>query len=206
MMQTNETRSIAEDLTLCTVESIGVFCGSSEGAADQCRDAVHALGEELAVRRIRLICGGGRDGLVGALVDAVTANGGEAVGVMPTEFIEKEQPHSRLLELHVVSKMEDRKLLIGQLSRALIMLPGGIGTMDEFFHTYATTKLGLSHKPFGILNVANYFDFLIKFLENMVEMGFMKPKHKAMCTIECSPKTMLDKIQYLLSCDSNEKI
>jgi uncharacterized protein (TIGR00730 family) len=175
--------------------AIGVFCGSSFGNEPGYKRAAVALGEELATRGISLVCGGGVGGLMGVLIDASISNGGRVVGVMPEDFVSNERPSARLSELHIVHSIDERKAVIERLSDALIAMPGGIGTVDEFFCAFALVKLGLVQKPIGLLNVCGYYDLLNKFFEKMVDCQFIKNKHKEILISESSPRALLDRLK-----------
>jgi len=143
------------------VTSICVFCGSSPGARPEYRDAARALGALLASRGIRLIYGGGHVGLMGLLADAVLDKGGDVVGVITDGLQAREIGHAGLRDLRVVATMHERKALMASLADAFVALPGGAGTLDEFFEAWTWTQLGIHRKPVGILNVAGYFDALL---------------------------------------------
>ena len=124
------------------------------------------LGRELAARNIGLVYGGARVGLMGAVADAVLAAGGTVTGVIPRALAEKEVAHSGLTDLRVVASMHERKALMADLSDGFIALPGGWGTLDEFFEILTWAQLGIHQKPCGLLNVHGYFDGLLSFLEH----------------------------------------
>src|SRR5262249_19565137 len=147
------------------MKSIGVFCGSSFGAKPEYTAAAREVGALLARRGIALVYGGGKVGLMGVVADAALAEGGRVIGVIPQLLMKKEVAHAGLTELRVVASMTERKLLMGELSDAFIALPGGIGTLDEFFEVWTWTQLGLQTKACGLLNVDGFFDPLIEFLD-----------------------------------------
>jgi uncharacterized protein (TIGR00730 family) len=161
------------------MKALCVFCGSSSGIKPDYSAIAQQLGGELARRRIRLIYGGGRVGLMGALADAALQAGGEVIGVIPQMLLDKEVGHAGLSELRVVETMSQRKWVMGELSDAFLALPGGIGTMDELFEAWTWTQLDIHHKPCGLLNFQGYYDPLIAFLDRAVEEGFLRPRHRA---------------------------
>src|SRR5262249_38923119 len=130
-------------------------------------------GELIARRGLTLVYGGGRVGLMGALADAALAAGGKVVGVIPQVLLDKGVGHPGLTQLHVVSTLSERKLLMSDLADAFLALPGGIGTMDELFEAWTWTQLNLQSKPCGLLNFNGYYDPLLAFIERAVAEGFL---------------------------------
>ena len=160
------------------MQAVCVFCGSSPGKRPDYLKLARETGAELASRRLTLVYGGGRVGLMGALADAVLAAGGSVIGVIPQMLLDKEVGHTGLTELHVVRTMTERKLLMGELSDGFIALPGGIGTMDELFEVWTWTQLALHRKPCALYNYDGYYDALIAFLDHAVEQGFLRPQDR----------------------------
>jgi uncharacterized protein (TIGR00730 family) len=168
---------------VAALSSICVFCGSSAGADPAYLDAAREVGAGLARRGIRVVYGGARVGLMGAVADAARAEGGEVVGVMPSRMIEREIAHAGIDDLRVVGSMHERKALMTELADAFVTLPGGIGTLDELFEAFTWAYLGLHRKPLGLLDVAGYFGPLTAFLEHAVEQGFLRPETHAMLAV-----------------------
>jgi uncharacterized protein (TIGR00730 family) len=163
--------------------SVCVFCGSSPGVDHAFAAAAEEVGRLLATQGRRLVYGGGRIGLMGTVADAALAHGGEVIGVIPRALAEKEVAHSGLSELRVVASMHERKAAMAELADGFIALPGGIGTLEEFFEVWTWGQLGLHHKPFGLLNVAGFFDPLLAFLDRLTDQRFLRPEHRGMlCT------------------------
>jgi hypothetical protein len=163
--------------------SVCVFCGSSPGVDPGFVAAAEEVGRLLATQGRRLVYGGGRIGLMGAVADAALAHGGEVIGVIPRALVEKEVAHAGLTELRVVASMHDRKAAMADLADGFLALPGGIGTLEEFFEIWTWGQLGLHHKPFGLLNVAGFFDPLLAFLDQLTEQRFVRAEHRGMlCT------------------------
>jgi uncharacterized protein (TIGR00730 family) len=160
-----------------------VFCGSSSGAAAEYTRAAAEAGEALVRRGLGLVYGGGHVGLMGVVADAVLRVGGSAIGVITQSLVDKEVAHTGLSELHVVRTMHERKALMASLADAFLVLPGGIGTLEEFFEVWTWGQLGDHHKPCGLVNVAGYFDRLIGFLDHSVSEQFLKPKHRGMLIV-----------------------
>jgi uncharacterized protein (TIGR00730 family) len=153
---------------------ICVFCGSSFGKSPAFREQAVRVGEALARRKVGLVYGGGRVGLMGVVADATLANGGEVVGVIPEVLSSAEIAHHGLTELHVVAGMHERKALMAEKSSAFLTLPGGIGTYEEFFEILSWAGLGIHRKPIGLLNVEGYFDPLLALLEFGADAGFIR--------------------------------
>jgi len=168
-----------------------VFCGSNAGANPAYTAAAEAVGRGLAQRGIRVVYGGGRVGLMGALADAARAAGGEVVGVMPQALIDREIGHDGIDDLRVVGTMHERKALMVELSEAFIGLPGGVGTLEELFEVYTWAQLGIHAKPIALLDVAGYFEPLAAFLDHAVAERFVRPETRAMLAIDDSLEGVL---------------
>ena len=169
-----------------------VFCGSSVGSEAAYSDAAQALGALLAKRRIGLVYGGGRVGLMGVIADAVMLHGGEVIGVIPQALADREIAHSRITELRVVDSMHTRKAMMAELSDAFVAMPGGVGTFEEFFEAVTWTQLGLHRKPCGLLNVAGFYSPLVSFIDTAVSEGFINPIHRAGIVVDSDPERLLD--------------
>jgi uncharacterized protein (TIGR00730 family) len=132
---------------------------------------------------------------MGELADSVLSNGGKAIGVIPESLVQKEVGHTGLTKLHVVDSMHERKAQMAALADAFIALPGGIGTMDEFFEMVSWTQLGLHEKPCGLLNVCRYYDRLIDFVDHAVDQGFIKQAHRSIMVVDEDPGRLLRRLQ-----------
>lgn len=155
------------------MRSIAVFCGASEGYLEQYREIAYELGATLAAKSIRIVYGGAKVGLMGALADGALSNGGQVIGVIPDFLQTKEVTHEGLTELVLVNTMHERKIKMHELSNGVITLPGGWGTMDELFEMLTWAQLGLHHKPIGLLNVLGYYEAFQAFMDSMVREGFL---------------------------------
>src|SRR3982751_4315984 len=164
--------------------SVCVFCGSSVGSKPAYIGAAIALGKVLAEQKIRLIYGGGRVGLMGAIADSTLQAGGEVTGVIPEHLVAREVAHQGLSDLRIVRSMHERKALMAELSDAFVALPGGLGTLEEFFEVWTWGQLGLHRKPYALLNVAGFYDPLVEFIDQLVEQKFVKPEHRKMLIVE----------------------
>jgi len=172
--------------------SLCVFCGSSPGTDDLYLETARSLGRLLAKRGITLVYGGGSIGLMGAVANATLRDGGTAVGVIPKTLWDKEVGHRALTDLHIVETMHERKALMAELSDGFLVLPGGIGTLEEFFEVWTWGQLGIHHKPVGVLDVNGYYSGLFGFLDTMVGQGFLKASHRAMVQVSSDPGSLLD--------------
>ena len=174
------------------MKSLCVFCGSRSGTEAAYDEAARALGRALAAEGITLVYGGGRVGLMGVVADAALGGGGEVVGVIPRALLEREIAHSGLTDLRVVGSMHERKALMSELSEGFIALPGGTGTLEEFFEVLTWAQLGEHRKPCGLLNAGRYYDPLLAVFDHMVQQGFLSEEHRAMVLVETEPEALLE--------------
>ena len=174
------------------MQSICVFCGSNIGANPAYAEAARDLGRRIAGRGLRLVYGGAKVGLMGALADAAMAAGGQVTGIMPIALVEKEIAHAGLTELRTVGSMHERKAMMSDRSDAFLGLPGGAGTLEEVFEVWTWGQLGHHRKPVGLLNVAGFYDRLAAFLDHQVNERFVREEHRRMLTIKADPEAILD--------------
>jgi uncharacterized protein (TIGR00730 family) len=174
------------------LKRICVFAGSSSGARVEYVAAARELGRVLAERQLGLVYGGARVGLMGALADAALSGGGHVIGVMPEALVAKEVAHRSLSELRVVKSMHERKAMMADLADGFVALPGGWGTMEEFFEVLTWAQLGYHRKPCALLNIHGYFDRLLSFAEHCVDEGFVRREHRSMISVYDSPDQLLD--------------
>jgi uncharacterized protein (TIGR00730 family) len=165
------------------LSSICVFCGSNAGAQPAYVDTAEAVGRGLARRGVRVVYGGARVGMMGALADAARSEGGEVVGVMPEAIFDREIGHTGLDDLRVVGSMHERKALMAELSDAFVALPGGVGTLEELFEVYTWAQLGIHEKPLGLLDVAGYYRPLVAFLDHAVRERFVRPSTRSLLAV-----------------------
>ena len=177
------------------MKKITVFCGSSYGNDSIYEHQAIALGEELANRKIGLVYGGAKVGLMGAIANAVLKGGSEVVGVLPKFLAKKEVAHEHLTELVLVETMHERKMKMNELCDGVIAMPGGFGTMEELFEMLTWGQLGLHSKPVAILNTNGYYDDLIELIDKMVSDGFLKKLNQEMLIVETDVEKLLDKMQ-----------
>jgi hypothetical protein len=174
---------------------ICVFTGSSPGAHSEYANAAEKLGIELVSREYELVYGGANVGLMGVIADAVLSRGGKVTGVIPADLAAREIAHEGLSELRVVSSMHERKLVMSELSSAIIALPGGLGTLEELFEMLTWAQLGMHKKPCGLLNIRGYFDQLLGFLDHAQSQRFIAPEHRSMLLSDSEATTLLDQIE-----------
>jgi uncharacterized protein (TIGR00730 family) len=160
------------------MKAICIFCGANYNDDPLLKQQVEQLAEIMVNSSITLVFGGGKVGVMGILADAVLSRGGKAIGVIPGFLMNKEVGHSGLTQLHVVENMHQRKQLMNDLCDGIIALPGGFGTLEEFFEVLTWLQLGLHHHPVGLLNVNGFYDNLLKQLDVMVEQRFLKSANR----------------------------
>lgn len=155
--------------------SLCVFCGSRPGLNPAYAEVAKGVGEWIGRHGGQLVYGGGHNGLMGLVADATLAAGGRVVGVIPHALVEREWAHKGCSELHVVDTMHERKRMMAERADAFLALPGGIGTLEEFFEVWTWRQLGYHDKPVGLLNLDGYYDAMLAFLQTCVEQQFMGP-------------------------------
>jgi uncharacterized protein (TIGR00730 family) len=153
--------------------SVCVYCGSRPGNTPEFAAMARQVGTWIGRHGGQLVYGGGHNGLMGIIADATLAAGGRVIGVIPKALVEKEWAHTGCTELHIVENMHDRKRIMAEHADAFLALPGGIGTLEEFFEVWTWRQLGYHDKPVGLLNMNGFFDSLLVFLNSAVQAGFM---------------------------------
>lgn len=177
---------------MTTLSSLCVYCGSSNDGPGSHRAAAVALGRMMAERGIRLIYGGGGVGVMGAIADAVMEAGGEVTGIIPNFLMHQEVGNRKITSLEVVENMHERKSRMAELSDGFLILPGGLGTLEEFFEILTWRKLGLHDKPIGILNIDGYWDRLRELTQDMVSASYAKPGDAALAPYFETPEEALN--------------
>ena len=175
------------------MKSIAVFCGSSLGADTDYALAAESLGKLLAREKITLIYGGGNIGLMGKLATAALEAGGHVIGIIPEFMMGKEIGNIDVPDLRIVKSMHERKALMAELADGFIAMPGGFGTLEEFAEVLTWSQLGLHTpaKPFGLLNVAGFYDHLLAFLDHATARQLIRPKHRALLLTATDPDELL---------------
>jgi len=176
------------------VRRVCVFCGASTGGSTAYADAARAFGRAAVSRGLGVVYGGGRVGLMGALADGALQAGGEVVGVIPQELVDRELAHGGLTQLHVVGSLHERKALMAELADAFAALPGGFGTLDELMEQLTWSQLGLHDKPVGLLDVAGYWRPLVALARHATHEGFVRESDLAAIAVADEPDALLDRL------------
>lgn len=177
-----------------TINSVCVFCGSSAGKLESYSQKARNLGLLLAEKGISLVYGGSNVGIMRVIADTMMDAGGKVIGIMPHTLIEREVAHNSITEFHIVGTMAERKMLMGELSDGFIVLPGGIGTMDELFEVMSWNQLEIMDKPVALLNIDNYFNHLLTFMQHSVDERFVKKEHLLNLIVDTDESVILDKM------------
>lgn len=177
------------------MQAVCVFCGSGIGTQKQYIEAARATGRAIAMKGYRLVYGGARVGLMGAVADAALAAGGEVFGVMPRSLADKELAHEGLSQLYLVNSMHERKAMMIDLADGFITLPGGTGTFEEMFEVWTWAQLGYHKKPVGVLNTLGYYDKLLEFFNHTVAEGFVKPAMNDILKVAETPEEILQRFE-----------
>jgi uncharacterized protein (TIGR00730 family) len=173
---------------------ICVYCGSGVGGRDGYAEAARGLGRALVARGLGLVFGGGRIGMMGVLARTVLQGGGEAIGVIPRDLMDRGLGLTGVTSLRVVETMHARKALMAELADAFIALPGGFGTAEEFFEALTWAQLGLHTKPCGLLNVKGYFDDLIRFVDHALQEEFIDAATRTLLLVDDAPEALLARL------------
>ena len=178
-----------------SLSHITVFCGSSESNDPEYLNYSEALGTSLAKSNIGIIYGGAKVGIMGALAKGALNEGGKVIGIIPYFLETKEVAHDGLTQMITVQTMHERKLKMNEMADGFIILPGGYGTMEEFFEVLTWGQLGLHQKPIGILNVGGYYDALIHLFETMLAKELIGKNHMKMILISSSIDDLMEKMR-----------
>ena len=171
--------------------SLCVYCGSRPGMLAQYSEVAQEVGRWIAQHDGQLVYGGGHNGLMGTLADATLEAGGRVVGIIPQALVDKEYAHRGCTELHIVADMHERKHMMAERADAFLALPGGIGTLEEFFEVWTWRQLGYHNKPVGLLNLAGYYDHLLAFLAHSTAQGFMGEWQSDLVQVYDKPQDLL---------------
>lgn len=177
------------------MKRLAVYCGSSRGKKSLYEEEARKLGKVLAERDIELVYGGGAVGMMGITANAALAEGGRVTGIMPKMLQEREIAHPMLTDLIIVDSMHERKSLMADTADAFLVLPGGAGTMEEFFEIFTWAQLGLHKKSIGILNVEEFYDPMLNMLDHMVYEGFLHESYLSMIQIGTDSARLIDNMQ-----------
>jgi uncharacterized protein (TIGR00730 family) len=176
------------------MKRICVFTGSSRGERPEYGRAAEELAHELVARGMGLVYGGSNVGLMGLMANAMLKHGGHVIGVIPEALVAKEIAHQGLSELRITGSMHERKAVMVELADGFVALPGGLGTLEEFFEVLTWAQLGFHTKPCGIVNTLGYFDRLLAFLDHSVEERFVGSENRSMVLSEATPRALLDRM------------
>jgi uncharacterized protein (TIGR00730 family) len=177
------------------MKSVAVYCGSSSGNQEIYTQQAQEMGRELARRGLTLVYGGGCVGLMGTIADAVLAEGGKVIGVIPGFLADKELAHQGCTELHIVDTMHQRKLLMADLAEGFVAMPGGFGTLEELFEVLTWGQLGLHGKPVGVLNTQGFYDSLLALLDHMSAEAFLRQENRGQLLQNANAAALLDAMQ-----------
>jgi uncharacterized protein (TIGR00730 family) len=177
------------------IRRLAIFCGSNPGARPDYIAAAHSLGKLLCERGVGIVYGGSNVGLMAALADTMLDELGDIIGVIPRMLVQREVANTALTDLRIVESMHERKAMMAELADGFVALPGGIGTLEEFFEIWTWGQLGMHEKPCGLLNVAGYFDPLLEFLDRAVAEKFVRDVHRKMVIVESDPAALLARFE-----------
>ncbi|MBI0433205.1 TIGR00730 family Rossman fold protein [Roseomonas sp. KE0001] len=173
------------------IKRVCVFCGSNPGNNPAYAAAARALGQAIAARGQGLVYGGGHVGLMGIVADAAMKAGAEVIGIIPETLMRREVGHGAITDLRVVGTMHERKAMMADLSDGFVVLPGGIGTLEEAVEAFTWTQLGIHAKGLVFLDTAGYWGRLGTVFDHMVTEGFLHPKHRALAALAGTPEQAL---------------
>lgn len=176
------------------MDKLAVFCGANTGHSAIYAEQATELADALCAQGITLVYGGAKIGLMGIIANRMLKQGGQVIGVIPQSLVDVEIAHDGLTALHVVESMQERKQRLFDLADGFIMLPGGFGSMDEFFEILTLRQLGHHQKPCGILNTAGYYDALLRFLDHASAQGFLKRIYRQAIFVAQAPTALLEKL------------
>lgn len=176
------------------LRAVCVYCGSNFNGDPQLRKAIKQLADILVREEIRLVYGGGSVGVMGVLANDILEAGGLVTGVIPQFLMDKEVGHKGVTEMILTENMHQRKQKMADLSNGFVILPGGFGTLEEFFEVLTWLQLGLHHKPIGVLNVGGFYDPLFAQMEMMVQSKFLKPANRDLVFNETNAETLIEKM------------
>lgn len=176
------------------MKSICVYCGANYNGDPLLKAAVESLTQTMVDRGIRLVYGGGSVGVMGLLADEMLKRGGEVTGIIPQFLMDKEVGHKSLTEMIVTKNMHERKQKMADLADGFIILPGGFGTLEEFFEVLTWLQLGLHNKAIGVLNIGGFYDNLFAQMDVMVQQRYLKPANRDLVYNEADPARLVDKM------------
>ncbi|MEJ2133428.1 MAG: TIGR00730 family Rossman fold protein [Gammaproteobacteria bacterium] len=174
------------------LRSLAVFCGYREGKDPGYLEAAKSLGSALISRDVALVYGGGAFGMMGALADTVLAGGGKVVGVIPKFLLERGQGHPGITEMLVVDTLHERKARMAEIADGFVVLPGGLGTMDELFEALTWMQLGVHDKPIALVNTNGYYDPILRFVDRAHTQDFMTSEDRDLLLVDGDADAVLE--------------
>ncbi|GAB3066223.1 TIGR00730 family Rossman fold protein [Salinicoccus sesuvii] len=177
------------------IRNATIFCGSRNGDDPVYQDQAYALGALLAEKNIGVVFGGGAVGLMGTVADGALSNGGSVTGVIPRFLVDKEMAHPDVQHMEIVETMHERKARMVALGDVIITLPGGVGTLEEFFEAFTWGQIGLIEKPIGLLDVDHFFDSLSQLFKKLITEGFLEEEHMSQLFISSDPSDILRSLE-----------
>ena len=174
------------------IRTVAIYCGSNNGRVESYKQNATKLGKVLAKRKINLVYGGTNKGLMGVLANSAIEKGAHVTGVITERLKAKNQVHPNLSMIETYPTMQSRKTRMIELADACIMMPGGIGTLEEFMEVWTLNQLGETSKPLGILNINNYFENLIAFIEHMIAERFLPSAHRNGIVVNSDPEELIN--------------
>jgi len=171
--------------------SLCVYCGSKPGLDPAYVKAATEVGTWIGQHSGQLVYGGGRGGLMGIVADATLQAGGQVIGIIPQALVDREWAHRGCTELHIVDTMHERKRMMAERSDVFLAMPGGIGTLEELFEVWTWQQLGYHNKPIGLLNVSDYYQGLLQFMDHSVAQGFLAVPQRELITVNAEPAALL---------------
>ncbi len=175
------------------MKNITVFCGARTGSNPLYEKRAYELGAFLAEQGIGIVYGGGAVGLMGAVANGALDQGGKVTGVIPQFLVDREMAHPKIQHMEIVQTMHKRKEMMEELGDAIISLPGGAGTLEEFFEMFTWGQIGLHQKPIGLLNINDFYDDLLEFLGKLIKEGFLQEKYMDQLFTGSDGKEILEK-------------
>ena len=174
------------------IQTVAIYCGSNNGRVESYKQFATKLGKVLAKRKIDLVYGGTNKGLMGVLANSAIEEGAHVTGVITERLKAKNQVHPNLSMIETYPTMQSRKARMIELADACIMMPGGIGTLEEFMEVWTLNQLGETSKPLGVLNIDNYFGNLIAFIEHMIAERFLPSAHRSGIMVNSDPEELIN--------------
>lgn len=182
-------------MTIRSIKSVAVFCGSNHGASNEFADGAQTLGTTLAEAGITVVYGGTTKGLMGVVADAALTAGGDVHGVITESLHGRGHSHPGLTRHEIVPTLRRRKERVIELADAFIALPGGIGTIEELMEVWTMNQLLEIDKPVGLLNSAGFFTTFLQFIDHMVDTRFLPPAHRHSISVDTDAITLIDKLR-----------